>query len=351
MSEKDYGILIEILKNSHREAFLTDFDLETIWTNSERKISDILLSADKRSVQGKPEKEVSIPLGSGDTLKITPVKTGGKVRYFLFEVYNAAAVLEIAAPLAAFREYAKQYNELKDSITELAERSAAAGIDPDELGIRQLMSSFSNKTAMFMILSSDREQPYSDISIALRRTCNEFGKLIACRSDTEFEFFCEEGLFCRVYRAGLGFAVSNLLSNAWLYCNAAPKKITLEAYKKDGSIFIEITDNGTSADPVLLEKSRQVFSVRKDGGESEGLGIAICDIFASRQGGGLCFIKSEKGLTARITLPCSDPRSDLMLYSPSAFEKNESGIVRDILLKGSDITGIRYSEFTDKFIR
>ncbi len=351
MGEKDYGILIEIMKNAGREAFLTDYNLETIWTNSDRKISDLLLSADKKAINQKPDKEISIALGSGDTLKITPVKLGGRITYFLFEVYDAKAVLDIASPLAAFREYARQNNELKEIISELAERTSAAGIDPDELGIRRIMSSFSNKTALFMILSAEKAQPCSDIYATLNRTCSEYSKLISCRTDAEFEFLCEEGLFCRVYKAGLGFCVSNLLSNAWLYCDAPIKKITLKAYRHDDEICIDITDNGSSADTELLEKSRQVFSGRNDSGDSEGLGIAIADIFALRHGGSLGFTKNEDGLTVRLTLPFCDPENDLALFSPSAFERNESGIIRDIILKGSDITGVRYSEYKDKFIR
>ena len=352
MDEKEYGILIDIAKNASREAFITSCNFETIWTNSKRTISDLLLSADKKSIHEKPQKEVSLSLNNGDVLKITPIKSGDSVRYYLFEVYDARSLLDLAAPLAAFKEYAKQYAELRESIIELAAKTSSAGLDPDELGLRHLMSSFSNKTAIFTMLSADSVQPCFDLTAAIDRLCSDFQKIISGRNDAEFDFETENGLYCRAYRPGLKYAVSNLLSNAWQYCDSDKKKIRLKAYRHENMIFIDISDNGSSADTDILEKSRQFFFSKNDSSESEGLGIAIADLFASRSSGKLSFIKDGKqGLTVRLAIPGCDPADDISFFSPSAADKNDSGITRDIFLKGSDITSIRYSEYEDKFIR
>lgn len=350
MSDKEYDILIEIARNTGREVFITDAEFTTLWTNSERTISELLLSAEKRSMHGKPEKETGIPLKDGSVLKITPIRLRDEIRYYQFEVFDPKALFDMVSPSAAFKEYAKQYKELRSSITELAAKTSAAGVDTEGLEIKRLMSSFANKTALFTMLSSDIDQPCTDISAVLDRICTEYGKILSAEDRTAFSFDIENSLYCRIDVSALRFAVSNLMSNAWLYCDADRKELGLKAYRKDGKIYIEISDNGSAAKLDVLNNAREPFSVSKKDGNGEGLGIAIADKFAERFGGELSFL-TENGLTVRISLPFCDPGEESSLFSPGAYDLSSGGIARDIFLKGMETAGIRYSEAFDEYIK
>lgn len=350
---EDYSLLIGIAETSGRETFITDPFFNTIWTNSDRSISTLLLSADRNAVHGKPQKETYTSLSDGDILKITPVKSKDAVICYMFEVYKTGAILDLAAPSTAFREYARQYSELRTSLLELAARSSAAGIDTSELGIGRMLSSFSNKTALFTMLSAEQPQQFFDLSEAIGKLCLEFQKIFSMDSKTEFSCNIDSGLCCRAGKAGLKFAVSNLLSNARLYCSAEYKKITVNVHGDGSRIVIEISDNGTAADMAVLESSRNAFSGGEESNLNEGLGIAVADTFAMRNGGELSFEKKKDGLTARLTIPQMKASDEISLFSPYAFDKemNENGIVRDIILKGTDFADIRYFDTGDKFIR
>jgi signal transduction histidine kinase len=101
----------------------------------------------------------------------------------------------------------------------------------------------------------------------------------------------------------------NLLNNAVKYCNPNEGKITIMTEEVQGSVRINVSDNGIGMD---LQTQSKLFQIEGNitsmpgtqGEEGTGLGLILCREFAEKMGGTVSVLsKPGKGSTFTICLP------------------------------------------------
>ena len=105
----------------------------------------------------------------------------------------------------------------------------------------------------------------------------------------------------------LSRAVANLVSNA---CDHAAHAVTLTARVADGTLTIEVADDGAGFSPAALAHGRELFftddaaRTSRAGRQHSGLGLALADEAARAHGGLLTLENAEQGgAVARLALP------------------------------------------------
>ena len=97
-------------------------------------------------------------------------------------------------------------------------------------------------------------------------------------------------------------ALFNLLSNSIRY-TPADGTITLSAWRKDGDVFLEVTDTGVGIDE---EDQARIFEKFEHGARSEGvstgigIGLALVKSFVELHGGDVK-LRSKRGKGATVT--------------------------------------------------
>jgi NtrC-family two-component system sensor histidine kinase KinB len=103
--------------------------------------------------------------------------------------------------------------------------------------------------------------------------------------------------------------VLNVLDNACKFTQMGGE-IALEAFRREGVVQVEITDNGTGVHPTHLESMFEKFSRLRgqEGPKGTGLGLAFCKLAVEAQGGRI-WAESElgQGTTIHLTLPIEPP--------------------------------------------
>lgn len=102
---------------------------------------------------------------------------------------------------------------------------------------------------------------------------------------------------------GLRQVMMNVLSNAG-DAIADKGRITVRTKSHDGSVLIEISDNGIGIDHAYLQKIFDPFFTTKKPGKGTGLGLAICDgIMQTLKGKIAVRSQKNKGTTVTLILP------------------------------------------------
>jgi PAS domain S-box-containing protein len=111
----------------------------------------------------------------------------------------------------------------------------------------------------------------------------------------------------------LGQVLVNLLVNA---VDALPEgnpanAIKLSTYdRSDGSVVIEVNDNGVGISPDVKERIFDPFFTTKPVGKGTGLGLSVCHAIVTSAGGAIaCESTQAEGTTFRIALPVARVRS------------------------------------------
>lgn len=103
-------------------------------------------------------------------------------------------------------------------------------------------------------------------------------------------------IFCN--RNQIEQVLINIIENAYHAVsenNSADKKITISAYKKGKTAFIEVEDNGIGIDKNQMSRIFDAFYTTKTGKGGTGLGLSIAyDIITNKHGGGI-FVESNRG--------------------------------------------------------
>lgn len=101
--------------------------------------------------------------------------------------------------------------------------------------------------------------------------------------------------------------LQNLIENALVYCGEEPPRIEIRGEQRDdGSVAVEVADQGPGIPPEAQDKVFQIFhqlDPHGAGREGSGMGLALCRKIVERHGGRIG-VSSEpgEGATFRFTL-------------------------------------------------
>jgi len=99
----------------------------------------------------------------------------------------------------------------------------------------------------------------------------------------------------------------NLFINAW-HALEGPGEIQANSRCDDGTVIVEISDNGCGMSPEILERICQPFFTTKE--EGTGLGLSIAQKVINRHGGRMMFKSTPQvGTTVTVYLPIEGPES------------------------------------------
>jgi len=96
----------------------------------------------------------------------------------------------------------------------------------------------------------------------------------------------------------------NLIANARKYCDAARPVLTIAVARRDGTLIVDFSDNGsgveTDMQAMIFEKFSRIGHHQAGGA---GLGLAICREVMARLGGSIAYLPGQGGAAFRVTLP------------------------------------------------
>lgn len=99
----------------------------------------------------------------------------------------------------------------------------------------------------------------------------------------------------------------NALINAAQAADKPDSRITIQAHEKNGTVVVEISDNGCGMDAATLKSAFDPFFTTKTTGEGTGLGLYVCREVMTSMGGEVD-LQSQvgEGTTLRLTIPRID---------------------------------------------
>lgn len=120
----------------------------------------------------------------------------------------------------------------------------------------------------------------------------------------DMELAADKEVFCPA--AQLEMALRELLDNA-AQAAGMDGRIMLHTEIAGNFAVISVTDNGPGMAPDLLRRATEPFFSTRASGAGQGLGLAIVERFAQRNGGLLELLSVQgQGTTARLHLPASE---------------------------------------------
>jgi len=147
-------------------------------------------------------------------------------------------------------------------------------------------------------------------SISLRDFLSQSIKENAINSQDKGVLFHLESEDCQLSTDSdrLSQVMTNLLSNAIRFSKKGDT-INVSAFKKDGHIQVEVSDQGQGISPYFQPKVFQKFckeeSENVKNPHGTGLGLSISKVIIERLGGTINFKSSTKGTTFFFDLPLS----------------------------------------------
>jgi signal transduction histidine kinase len=170
-----------------------------------------------------------------------------------------------------------------------------------------------------LLYCSRERQPTFDDDVSPAAIVREVAELYRARTASEgiaIELELGEEPRCgRFDRAGLRNLLENLVTNAVDACRFDPTEnkgghtITLRCYADQGSVVIEVSDDGVGIPDDASHKVFENFFSTK-GTEGTGLGLLVVQKVAEEHGGAVSFTSGPgEGTTFRVVLPCGGVRS------------------------------------------
>jgi C4-dicarboxylate-specific signal transduction histidine kinase len=105
-------------------------------------------------------------------------------------------------------------------------------------------------------------------------------------------------------QAELNQVLINLLSNSVdAVQDVANARIEVKAYRREGNIVVEISDNGPGIPVDIRKKIFEPFFTTKSPGKGTGLGLFIAQSVVKKHGGSIEINSDNLGAHSKITLP------------------------------------------------
>ena len=149
------------------------------------------------------------------------------------------------------------------------------------------------------------QMSHLDLSDVVKQTHEIISRVFNKNIDIQINL--EKGLHIKGNRSLLSQVLMNLYSNA---SDAMPNggRLMVDAFKKDGSVVLVVSDTGIGMDEETLEKIFDPFFTLKEVGKGTGLGLSTVHGIIEEHKGSISVSSAPgKGATFRIAMPCVRP--------------------------------------------
>ena len=137
------------------------------------------------------------------------------------------------------------------------------------------------------------------VSDAVEKVCGELDELFDSQNCV-LTADIAPGIYLMMNSDRVRAAVCNLLINAYMYCAAEKKELSVVLSSDGKVITLSVCDNGGSVTAAELERCKAPFAAFRSFGEHESLGIAVAAMFCESVGGELSFECSKGEYTKAV---------------------------------------------------
>lgn len=152
-----------------------------------------------------------------------------------------------------------------------------------------------------------------DLGAVVRDVLNTLGPSLRRQSHCVTSTIAD-GIVMDSYPGAIGQVVINLVNNAYLHAfdGRDHGSVSISAQTDEGSVHLQVSDNGVGMSQALLDQLFQPFFSTKIGRGGTGLGMTIVDNLVRKMMGGTLGVESTVGLgtTFDIRLPLVAPIGD-----------------------------------------
>ena len=157
------------------------------------------------------------------------------------------------------------------------------------------------------LLDHSRHKPEPSRNITIARTVNDLIKLARYQipSQIQLEQHIPDDIVCHLPEGQFRQSLLNLILNAMQALGEREGRITIEAILTDGSLRLDVSDDGPGFPPDLLEYGIRAFITHR--AEGTGLGLSMVQRFARTVGGNVMLSNREPhGACVTLELPCRE---------------------------------------------
>jgi signal transduction histidine kinase len=157
------------------------------------------------------------------------------------------------------------------------------------------------------LLDHSRHKPEPSRNITIARTVNDLIKLARYQipSQIQLEQHIPDDIVCHLPEGLFRQSLLNLVLNAMQALGEREGRITIEAILTDGSLRLDISDDGPGFPPDLLEYGIRAFITHR--AEGTGLGLSMVQRFARTVGGNVMLSnRKPHGACVTLELPCRE---------------------------------------------
>jgi two-component system NtrC family sensor kinase len=157
------------------------------------------------------------------------------------------------------------------------------------------------------LLDHSRHKPEPSRNIPIARTVNDLIKLARYQmpSKIQLEQCIPDDIVCHLPEGQFRQSLLNLVLNAMQAIGEREGRITIESILTDGSLRLDVYDDGPGFPPDLLEYGIRAFITHR--AEGTGLGLSMVQRFARAVGGNIMLSNREPhGACVTLELPCRE---------------------------------------------
>ena len=305
----------KLYEKSDEMIIVTNSNLAVIW-KSHVKLPDFIALTDFKHEFGKMP---SLPVRSskilhyinGNSVKIKPLFDNEKLEGYMLTFYDAEEIETLSDRSSILKYKRNSLGNIRLAISPIIAqleglKNKEYSVDINNLyttvsnNLLKMLSSTVNSNEITKYYSGEFSTELLNVSQCLEETallCRDSFAAVNCEFKTEIE----SSIYMNMNYDRLSLAVINLLINGYMYCSEERKKLTLKAYKKNEQIYIEISDNGKTADVEIMKTALKPFRTLPKFKTGESLGLSIVNKFTEHFGGTLNFIKNKDGLIVQIS--------------------------------------------------
>ncbi|MBQ9376096.1 MAG: HAMP domain-containing histidine kinase [Ruminococcus sp.] len=312
-----------LYEKSDDKVIVTDKNLMTIWKNDELLPECIALTDFVCDFIKRPElpieHEMILHYIDGRAVKVKPLYDSNEIEGYMLTFFDADTIQTLTDRSLLLSHKRNSLGNIRLACSPLVAqldlirtgnadaKSIYATIDTSVL---KILSTTANSNELSRYYSDEFPNELLNISECLEDTVTLCKKRIEA-AGCEFVTDIEPLVFMYTNEDRLSLAVMNLLANGLMYNDAEQKRLEIKLHQENDDIILEVSDNGQAADVEMLREATKPYRPFTRYRMGEMLGLAVVNKFAERFDGKVDFIKSDDGLTVRLTLKNNLPDGNI----------------------------------------
>lgn len=326
-----------------------------VWTN-DRTLPEIEFSElefDQGAHLHLPlEKEVLCRTKSSNiAVRVRPISDEGKLAGYILVLYRLQDAQKIFAHSMKEKEQEVLIGNVRLGLNDLnvtAERLkrnplyfSRDAVHDMHNAVLHTLAPITNQELVGKLHSGKCKMTSVYLSGPLTRACDEVRRYLESPI-CSLTYFISEGIGLKGSWEMIEASVLNLIINAYMYCNAPVKRITVTLDEKPGKIrkkaVLTVSDNGTYVDLDRIERLSHYCNREIEFQTRECLGLTLARDTAALHGGTISFGNSPSGgLEVTMTLPSGDDNGFIIHNDNRFVHYTPYDHQLCILAKGGDI--------------